>query len=184
MNHLMIDLETMGNKSNAAIVAIGAVEFEITSGKMGKEFYTRVDLQSSIDHGLVMDASTVMWWLGQSEEARKEICKTGENIKHALGQLNVFIGNKYYHVWSNSARFDLSILATAYAKINPSFFTMRFRDLPWDFRKERCVRTYLALDPSARDFSKFNGTAHNAVDDCKFQIDYCSNIHQRINLSK
>ncbi|MBK0004878.1 3'-5' exonuclease, partial [Erwinia sp. S38] len=46
MNHLMIDLETMGNKPNAAIVSIGAVFFEPDSGEIGNTFYSNVQLES------------------------------------------------------------------------------------------------------------------------------------------
>ena len=35
-SHLMLDLETMGTKSNSAIISIGAVEFDILTGKTGK----------------------------------------------------------------------------------------------------------------------------------------------------
>ena len=49
MNHLMIDLETMGNKPNAPIVSIGAVFFEPSTGELGDEFYRVVSLKSSMD---------------------------------------------------------------------------------------------------------------------------------------
>ena len=42
--HLMVDIETMGNQSNSAIVSIGAVEFNMATGETGKEFYTNVSL--------------------------------------------------------------------------------------------------------------------------------------------
>ena len=47
-SHLMLDLETMGTKSNSAIISIGAVEFDILTGKTGREFYRNVSLQSCI----------------------------------------------------------------------------------------------------------------------------------------
>ena len=52
MNHLMIDLETMGNKPNAPVVSIGAVFFEPSTGELGEEFYHVVSLKSSMDGGL------------------------------------------------------------------------------------------------------------------------------------
>ena len=33
LGHLMLDLETMGNKSNAALLSIGAVEFDIKTNR-------------------------------------------------------------------------------------------------------------------------------------------------------
>lgn len=73
MNHLMIDLETMGNKPNAPIVSIGAVFFEPSTGELGEEFYRVVSLKSSMDGGAVPDPDTIMWWMQQSEEARSAI---------------------------------------------------------------------------------------------------------------
>ena len=48
MNHLMIDLETMGNKPTAPIVAIGAVFFDPKNGELGAEFYVAVNLGSAM----------------------------------------------------------------------------------------------------------------------------------------
>ena len=62
--HLMVDIETMGIKSNFAIISIGAVEFKIETGETGKEFYRNVTLKSSVELGLNVDADTVMWWMG------------------------------------------------------------------------------------------------------------------------
>jgi hypothetical protein len=48
MNNLMLDLETMGNKPNAPIVAIGAVFFDPATGELGPQFYTAVNLASEL----------------------------------------------------------------------------------------------------------------------------------------
>lgn len=55
MKHLMIDLETMGTKPSAPIVAIGAVFFEPQTGELGAEFYTAVNLSSDMDLGAAPD---------------------------------------------------------------------------------------------------------------------------------
>lgn len=80
MNHLMIDLETMGNKPNAPVVSIGAVFFEPSTGELGKEFYRVVSLKSSMDGGAVPDPETIIWWMQQNEEARKAICDKENSI--------------------------------------------------------------------------------------------------------
>lgn len=36
-HHLMLDIETMGNESFSSIVSIGALEFNIETGELGKE---------------------------------------------------------------------------------------------------------------------------------------------------
>src|SRR5258706_9274955 len=79
LNHLMVDLETMSSDMDAAIVAIGAVLFDIEGPMLVAEdidagavncFYTNVDLASSMRLGLKPNASTIMWWLKQSQAAR------------------------------------------------------------------------------------------------------------------
>lgn len=168
--HLMIDLETMGNESRSAIVSIGAVEFNMVTGETGEEFFKVVSLQSCIDLGLEINASTVMWWMTQSEEARKSLIdKNALHIADALVQFSDFVnkcGGKDIEVWGNSARFDLGILSDAYNKAHLK--------MPWDFRKERDVRTLVSFLPAIKDMTKFHGTAHNPIDDCHHQIRYCS----------
>jgi exodeoxyribonuclease VIII len=163
--HLMLDLETMGNESFSSIVSIGALEFDIDSGETGKEFYINVDLQSCLDLGLVINASTVMWWLKQNEQARKDLTeKKGIHIIQALINFSNFC-NKDYEVWGNSARFDCGILQNAYNKAK--------MDIPWDFRKERCLRTLTSFKPEIKNAFTNIGTAHNALSDCYFQVGYC-----------
>jgi DNA polymerase III epsilon subunit-like protein len=47
MIDVMLDLETMGNGPRAAIVAIGAVEFDPDTGTVGERFYRAVDLATA-----------------------------------------------------------------------------------------------------------------------------------------
>lgn len=177
--HVMIDLETMGNDSYSSIVSIGAVNFDIETGETGKEFYIDVNFQSCIDFGLGINASTILWWLGQNEEARQKLIqgqKTAPDLATALTKLSDFIelcGGKDVQVWGNSARFDMGLLQNAYQKIKVAY--------PWDFRKERCVRTLLAFKPEAKKAVPNVGVAHDPVDDCLFQIRYCVEVWKSLN---
>lgn len=172
MEHLMIDIETMANESFSAIISLAAVEFDINTGQTGKEFYINISLQSCIDLGLIVNADTIMWWMKQSDEARKSLTGDSVSINEALLSFSGFC-NKDYQVWGNSARFDLGILQNAYNKAK----------LPicWDFRKERCVRTLVSFRPETKAYYKYIGTAHNALADCYNQIAYCSLIWSEMN---
>jgi len=174
--HIMVDIETMGKKSGSAIVSIGAVEFNMTTGETNKEFRINASLQSCIDLGLTMDPDTIMWWMKQSDDARKSLVE-GEvvGIIEALVELAVFIedcGGKECEIWGNSPRFDLEKLDAAYNKAGS--------EIPWDFRKERCVRTLVSFLPEIKNMTKFAGIAHDAVHDCHHQIKYCSETYRRI----
>ena len=167
----MIDIETMGNMSHSAIVSIGAVRFNLETGKTGETFYMNVDLQSCLDAGLIINADTLMWWLNQSEAARKKIIEKGHPLNKALISLSAFV-TKDDQVWGNSARFDLGILSDALNTLG--------MPIPWDFRKERCVRTLVSFAPEVKSAEPNIGVAHDALADCIFQINYCSKIFNKL----
>lgn len=158
MNNIMLDLETMGTNSNAAIVAIGAVKFG--NGQLGDEFYQVVDLQSCVNVGLTIDPSTVMWWMQQSDEARAQFNRTAIPIIPALVQFGEWMEyDPDTQMWGNGAAFDNVILANAYRACG--------LDSPWTFMNDRCYRTMKAMYPSIPKTRI--GTYHNALDDAKTQ---------------
>lgn len=163
MNDVMLDLETMGNGPNAAIVAIGAVEFEVTTQQIGERFYTVIDLESAVAGGGVMDASTVLWWMKQSDAARAAFNRGGDHIAVALQRFAGWMENRAkrddVRVWGNGAAFDNVILASAYRRNGTQ--------QPWQFWNDRCYRTVKAQHPAVK--MQRIGTHHNAVDDAESQ---------------
>ena len=172
MTHIMLDLETMGNSSNAAIVAIGAVKFDVANG-ITDTFYQKVDLESAVDNGGIMDPSTVIWWLGQNDAARKEMQNGGELISSALGSFKNWIGDGLrVRVWGNGAAFDNVILANAYKRL--------VFGAPWPHWNDRCYRTIKAMYP---DVPKVLPTvAHHALADAEAQARHLIAIAKAHNL--
>ncbi len=128
-----------------------------------------------MDVGLIVNASTIMWWMQQNEQARKDFSeRKSMSIKEALLEFSNFC-NTEYQIWGNSARFDCGILQNAYNKIGIP--------IPWDFRKERCVRTLVSFKPEIKDNTEFTGTRHNSLSDCYFQVEYCSKIYKHLKLN-
>lgn len=190
MNNVMLDLETLGNGSNAAIISIGAVFFDPLSGELGADFYQTVDIESAMKYGKV-DASTIKWWMKQDDPARavfndphsigictalaefSEWLMTNVSPKGNHGQLDV-------NVWGNGATFDNVILSNAYQAVN--------MNRPWPYWGDRDVRTIVELGKTLRGIDpkrdlEFIGTAHNALDDAKHQARYVSAIYQALSLS-
>lgn len=173
---LMIDIETMGNTPGAAILSIGAVF--IKDGKLAEEFYRRIDLDSCIKSGLKMDASTVEWWLKQSDDARASITiEKGQELYHVLHEFASFvkvstIGCGDLQVWGNASTFDVVLMEEAYRK--------SFIPLPWAFWTHRCYRTLKNLFPGVAK-PEFTGIKHHALDDAKFQALHLINILNHIN---
>lgn len=177
MGHLMVDIETLGTKSKSVILSIGALEFDIETGKTGRKFYTNISLDSCIGAGLRIDGKTVMWWFDQGQEARQALSHPEPiPLKYALNDFRVFIKSLDVdiQVWGNSARFDLGILNDAYDTFN--------EDIPWNFRNERDVRTLVSFRPDIKKMTPFYGTAHNALDDCDQQVRYCSAIWKSVKM--
>ena len=171
MKHLMLDIETMGNGSYAAVTSIAAVEFDLETGKTGREFHKRISLQSSLDMGLKVTASTLLWWLDQTKEAQKELHGV-DDLFDTLVEFNIWVGDKEYQVWGNGASFDCSILRDA--------FEICELEAPWKFFNERDVRTLSSLIPDIKKGMKFEGEPHNPIDDCKHQIKYCNEIYMQL----
>jgi len=180
--HLMIDLETMGNKPDSAIVAIAAVPFDMVSGVTDDAlFYDVVDLRSSEKYGGIIDADTVLWWLGKSENARGEITNAMKmiDLPVALTRLNSFafeFCEERVQVWGNGSNFDNVILRSAYENCEITPF--------WKHWNDRDVRTIVELGRNAdidpkKDFP-FVGEAHNALDDALHQVNYVVAIHQHL----
>lgn len=169
-----IDLETLGTAHDAPIIALGAVLFNRDTGVHEGEFYCRIDWQSNLDAGRIPSASTLQWWLGQSDAARAEI------LKPAVGTLvEVLQGfaswcyrahGETHRYWGNGATFDVSIPEHAYT-------TALRRPAPWKYRNVRDMRTLVdAATACGFDVKSVPpvGVAHSAIDDARYQADVIS----------
>ncbi|PKF50906.1 3'-5' exonuclease [Enterovibrio nigricans] len=181
MKDLMLDIETMGNGSNAAIISVGACFFNIETGEIGNTFHQQINLQSAVNAGFDMDASTVMWWMQQSDEARSKFYPNSksEGIHRVLLNFRTFIKetNESCKVWGNGAAFDNVILRNAFKKCTTI-------GEPWHFYNDMDVRTIVRLgreigfDPK-RDMP-FEGVKHDALADAIHQAKYVSAIYQKL----
>ena len=178
MKHVMMDIETLGNKTNSVILAIGACYFDPETGEIGETFNRHINVEDCVASGLDMDASTVLWWMAQSKGAQSKITqgqKSSISLLHALTLLSDFIGGNC-QVWGNGATFDNAIVNNAYEK--------KGLTKPWKFWNDRDVRTIVELgqkigfDPK-RDMP-FDGVKHDALSDAIHQAKYVSAIWQKL----
>ena len=166
--NVMVDLETMGVNDKAAIIAIGAVPFDF-EGNIGPTFYKTIDLADSVAHGGVMDPSTVLWWMRQSDEARKEFDRPGNYEIESLIDFTNYLDLNFSEdvkVWGNGASFDNVILANAYKRNG--------EDVPWKYYNDRCYRTMKNLAPHIK--MEREGTHHNALADAISQAKHLQRI--------
>lgn len=169
--HIMLDLETMGTASDAAIIAIGAVKFNPRGNGVLDAFYTRVDLASSISAGLTVTGSTVDWWMhGDRDHARERLlANPAMPLWEALAGFNDWYeddkGDIPIPVWGNGAMFDNAIMRAAYEKLK--------MQCPWGFRDDRCYRTMKSLTAI---MPPSDGVAHFALDDARMQAQHLQSI--------
>ena len=179
MDHVMIDLETLGTRPGSVILSIGAVLFDTTKPVdecIGEDFYCAVNKESSLSYGMTVSDDTLDWWERQSPEARKVLTHAetgGEMVECALKALSKFIpeGAK---IWSNGANFDQPLLDVAYGLCDVT--------LPWKYWNSRCYRTIVALHPNEKALRPPTVCAHNALEDAKWQARHMVNIAQLLNL--
>lgn len=163
---LMIDTETMGLPPDGALLSIGACFFDMKTRTIGPTFYRAINLATAVRDGGTLKPSTIMWWMGQSQQARDAVRFTTEDIRTTLVDLAAFIAEHSSHkdviTWGNSPAFDLTIIGGAYERIGLS--------VPWSPFRERCFRTLRNLYPSVEYNTDDKGSgAHNALQDAIFQ---------------
>lgn len=181
---IMVDLETMDNVASAAIVSIGAVECDLVTGEIGNTYYRVVDLR---DQKGTINSETLYWWMGQSDGARNALLSENKEIITEMCQsFYQWVGyleapNEQLRLWGNGASFDNSILRQ----------TFRFYDEPFptEFWNDRDMRTIVGFYPTQLHWAWKNknlrtGTFHNALDDAKYQVKFCSHILNELGVKE
>lgn len=181
MRDVMIDLETMGTKSKSLIVSIGAVFFDINTGEQGETFHQFIEMQDSIDCGLVVTGDTFKWWLQRNDDARYKLVEGLDDAAPLRQVLHNFIGFITSNIeiddirpWGNGASFDISLLEDAYEQI--------MVPAPWRFYNVMDCRTMemAASHLVTRKSIPRQGTHHSALDDAKYQATYISAMYQAV----
>jgi exodeoxyribonuclease VIII len=180
--NVMLDLETMGTSSNAPIVAIGAVFFDIKEGTTtGPTFYRIIDLESSAKYSQ-LDPATIKWWMKQSDDARSIFNDHNaiifeEALMSFWNWLATHTDLKKVQIWGNGSGFDNAILNDGYQNLG--------HEAPWKHWNDRDVRTIVQLGRDLLNFDpkkdmQFEGEKHNALADAKHQAKYVSAIYQKL----
>jgi hypothetical protein len=157
---IMLDIETLGVGTNAAIIQIGAVAFN-AEGDNPTLWTNSPDALASADQGIrinvdltrskypgEINASTIEWWFKQSDEARASVFAGGPMERMGLGDaLQTFVhwinrvgaGRNKVRLWSNGPTFDEMIVRQAFDRYGMDFHQTV------SFRNSRCCRTLFDL---------------------------------------
>lgn len=175
MKDVMIDFETLGTGANKCVCQVGAVYFDKTTGALGKEIDLTIDAASHEKYGGKVDATTVYWWLQQSEAARASITvKDKYDIHTAFMLLNEFL-SEASRIWSH-ATFDFVTLTETMKQldIKPTF----------SYKSGLDIRTLMYLAGTSISEFKRDGTHHNGLADAKFQVQYVVKALNQVKTSK
>lgn len=163
MLRMMIDLETLSVAPNPVILSIGVAVFDTDTIVHAEQI--DVDPSSCQRAGLVIDSSTVLWWMNQSAEAQAATLGVIARVplQEALSKVaKIYTDFACGEVWSNGALADIVWMNNAYVAVGSR--------APWSYRAERCFRTAKALLPEVDVV--FDGIPHRAVDDAIHQARY------------
>jgi hypothetical protein len=182
--HCMVDIETFGNGNRSVITSIGAVALSIDTNEADFGlFYVTVDPSSCSKIGMEMDASTIQWWLKQSDEARAAISHdNGLPIEVALGMLHEWYKQcQCKELWGNGATFDNVILDSAYRLAADADKTHAGKPItpPWGFREHSCYRTLRKHFPNCQEGIE-NTVKHHALSDAIYQAKILQRILKKI----
>lgn len=173
---IMLDLETLGVRCGSVILSIGACTFDrvtgthLFTGPKQPTFHRFLRIKEQQLAGCTVDASTFLWWLGQSDQARKAMLNGQDEAGVVEGVLNGL--DHWFNVvcpevparkvWANGADFDLALLSELYRKWG--------RQAPWPYNGARDMRTVLDIAGcKAADLIPTSTGAHDALVDAQYQ---------------
>lgn len=175
---IMIDLETLSPRYDAAILSIGAIKFNRNHDD--KQLFEDIWVHGKTElmtpdrffelaivptHGHI-DPDTVRWWFRQSPKALASVANAIVSEPEALQQFTNWLGNtRGCKIWAKSPSADCVWLDNAFKRCN--------LQLPWSYRSEQDVRTVqtIARDITGKSIKewKIEG-AHSAIVDCALQV--------------
>lgn len=171
MCHMMIDIETLSTRSDATILSIGAVQFDL-KGNVFSSFHEGVDISSCIERGLHIDGDTIRWWLGQSKENQERLlklpCSSLGAVLKAFEECFILMDKENTYIWSHGSNFDIVILENAYKAIG---------QMPWwKYSNVRDTRTLFDL----ANYKYVAKGGHDALEDAMNQAKAVAEAYQQL----
>lgn len=172
---IMVDIETLGNKTDSTIFQIAAIAFDIKTGATIGSFNKIADIeQNSITY---TTGSTLKWWLNTNKELLTDLLNKGKGSSEQLlidfhEWLTDAKLNSDVYLWGNGILFDNKMIQHQFEDAGLEY--------PIFYKNDRDVRTIVDLAGEKLGISekelkdKFKNkelVEHDAFDDVKYQID-------------
>lgn len=190
---VMVDFKTLGTDTNATVIQIAAMAFDISNGFLINGFEQTVDISKNPSYDMNVSGSTLKWWMETDKELFAELLAKGEgSSSEAIHGFHKWLSElciRYdVKLWGNGILFDNNIIRTQ--------FESEGLDYPIEYSNDRDVRTISDTVCSMTGFSteelrvrfyKKHRTKHNAMDDVYNQIDLVSGcwefLHRRCSIN-
>lgn len=174
---IMVDLETLGTKSDSTIIQISAIAFDIKTGEYFDTFNQIADISKNT-LPLKVTGSTLQWWVNTNKELFADILNGGHvSSEQVLRNFNDWItslhlaGVENIFLWGNGILFDNVMIRHQFENVDFEY--------PIFYRNDRDLRTLvelasikLGVTEKALREKHYNQDliAHDAFNDVKNQI--------------
>jgi hypothetical protein len=149
---IMVDCETIGLKTGAPVLSIGAVAYNLTFG-IFRRFEAFIELQEQFEAGRKPEQDAFFWWLKQTEAARLNVCSQDRmTVGESLAEFCSF----YAEVQTSKELDDASEL---YMSANGNDFDLPVLESLWG----------VALYIDELEWPERTDTKHTALEDAENQ---------------
>lgn len=184
---VMVDIETLGNKSDSTIIQIAAAAFDIETGRFVETFNEVADIAKNETMNVTGD--TIKWWLDTNKELLHTLLNSGtHSSEDTLRLFNLWLTDlteRYdVYLWGNGILFDNKMIQHQLEAIG-----LRY---PIFFRNDRDVRTIVDLAAKKLDVTEKELrvryqddalVAHDAFDDVMYQISLVTGCYKELTLA-
>lgn len=185
LNHVMVDIESLGSDPGSVILSIGACRFDPETDHIHEEtFYTNLRIQPQLEAGLTVNGDTIRWWFSQKPEAIKALLESPVHYpKTALNNFNEWFRKGGTFAWSHGSDFDLVLMKCLYKAFD-------FEKPVWAYRNARDTRTLFSTVPGYYDSTRSaldqfgmptTRVAHNALDDAIEQARWVQHAYRLLS---
>lgn len=175
MNHIMIDLETLGLQPNAVITQISAIAFDLHPLIFGQSFNRYINIQSHLDDGAIIEGEALLFTVKNNTQSI--LSEDRQNIRNALTEFIGFVNSQRpLYIWAKSPQFDCIKLEWWFNKYKVS--------PPWTYDMLRDVRTlqWASFKDFTNLYNEYRKFEHNALVDCEYQIKVLSDCMDSVKI--
>lgn len=159
---VMLDVESLGNEGQFIVTSIACIPFNPITGETGEPRQWTISIANSIKYGFSANPETVEWWTKQSPIEFQGMFKNHKSISTSIKEMKDYFRHYCFERCWATGTLDyqaISNLSAVCDRKNPIHYSIRL-----------CARTIRHIYNAKYPPIVIENT-HNAVDDCKKQIE-------------